>query len=41
MNVAFSSTPDGYNPSQFISGGWYNSELGNFPGYGNANLPVE
>ena len=40
MNVAFSSTADGYNPSHFISGDWYNSEIGNFPAYGQADLPT-
>ena len=40
MNVGFSGKDDQYNPSHFISGGWYNSELEKFPGYGNANLPT-
>ena len=40
MSIAFSSTADGYNPSQFISGGWYNSELMNFPQYGVGGLDV-
>ena len=38
MNVAFSSADENYNPSQFVSGGWYNSELMNYPGYGQSNL---
>lgn len=41
MNVAFSSSTDNYNPSSFISGGWYNDELDDFPSYGNPNLPVD
>ena len=40
MNVAWSSSTEGYNPSSFISGGWYNSELMNFPAYGQGNLNV-
>ena len=41
MNVAFSSDDDKYNPSYFISGGWYNSEIGNYPAYGQDNLNTE
>jgi hypothetical protein len=37
MNVAFSSSTD-FNPSDWISGLWYNSEIGNFPGYDQPNL---
>ena len=40
MNVAFSSSADNYNPSSFISGGWYNDELPKFPQYGVGDLPV-
>ena len=40
MNVAFSSPQADYNPSYWITGSWYNSELGNYPQYGVANLPV-
>ena len=39
MNVAFSSSTDNYNPSDWITGSWYNSESGNFD-YGNADPPV-
>lgn len=40
MNVAFSSSTTNYNPSYWITGSWYNSEVENYPGYGQANLPV-
>ena len=40
MNVAFSSSTDNYNPSDWITGSWYNSEIGEYPGYGIADLPV-
>ena len=40
MNIAFSSTSDGYNPSDMITGSYYNSEVMNYPGYGNPNLDV-
>lgn len=39
MNIGFSSSDD-FNPSDVASGEWYDSELMNFPAYGNANLPV-
>lgn len=40
MNIAFSSTSDGYNPSDMITGQYYNSEVGNFPAYNQPNLDV-